>query len=139
MYLTGDVEIGDAEAHLGRPFLERSGDALPHALGSLRATPGHPRRDLEMAGQLRPTARALGEVMIDDATLVVVDRVERVGTQELLDVGHRQLEIAHRRTSTSDPSSKPRIFLSPVRIRLFTVPSGSPRIFATSRYVCPPR
>ncbi len=86
-----------------------------------------------MAGQLGTTPGALGEVAIDDAALVVVDGIEGVDAEQLLDLGHRHLELTHRSTSASDASSNPRIFLSPVRMRLFTVPSGSPRMVATSR------
>ena len=88
-------------------------------------------RYLEMSGKFRATSRTGREVLFDLLALVVVERVERVDAEQLLDlvVGHGCWPFAPSPATASWPC----IRFKPLRILLFTVPSGSPRIVATSR------
>src|SRR3546814_4326443 len=73
-----------------------------------------------------PAARALCQVVLDQGALVVVDGVERVGAQQVL-----HLVGGHVRTPDSARPARRR--LSPERILVFTVPSGTSSISATRR------
>ena len=75
--------------------------------------------------------------LVDRGALVIVDRVDRVRREQLPDLVGSQFTIHD--SSIPRSSSCVRSRISPVRILLFTVPSGWPRIRATSRYVCPPK
>ena len=82
------------------------------------------------------------EVVLDTTPFVVVDGVERVGTEEFVEFvgvtgwsGHVVLLSTHRHsvpTLTPACTSSTRRRLRPERIRLFTVPSGSPSRSAAS-------
>ncbi len=88
-------------------------------------------RDLAVGGELRPAPGAGGEVVVDLVALVGVERVERIDAEHLLDlvVGHGCSPFRPSPETLSWPCMR----FSPLRILLFTVPSGSPRIVATSR------
>ncbi len=84
-----------------------------------------------MVVQLGPATGAVGEVLLDLAGLVAVDGVEGVGPQELFDLAGG--ERCHDAPPAPASTNSTRIFLSPERMRLLTVPSGSPSRVATSR------
>ena len=71
------------------------------------------------------------EVRVHHASLVVVDRVDRVGREQVADLLRAQLTIHDSSIPRSSNCCRSR--MSPVRIRLFTVPSGWSNIRATSR------
>ena len=88
----------------------------------------HRGRNLQLADLVARVA-VIGEVLVDLRALVVVDRVERVGAEQLLELGMRQLSFhAPPIPASARPS---RMRRSPERIRLFTVPSGWSRSAAT--------
>ncbi len=119
---------------------QSAGDAVPHPFRGSDAGVGQHGRNLPVLDHLGRAARAGLEVALDDRRLVGLDRVEGVRAQQLLDLGVGKRFDAHDDAPpTPDALSGPRIRLSPARIRLFTVPSGSPNMSATSLYVCPPR
>ncbi len=86
---------------------------------------------------LTPAPWTAGEVALDLRALVRVDGVERVRAEELLRL--RMSELPGHDPPIPDSASSPRIRRRPTRIRLLTVPSGSSRMAATSRYVRPPK
>ena len=115
--------------------LERSSDTVPDVVGRDRrgvadgvAQQG---RDLAVGGELRAAPRAGGEVVVDLLSLVRIERVERIDTEHFLDL------VVRHGCSPFRPSPETVSWLcmrfNPLRILLFTVPSGSPRIVATSR------
>ena len=108
------------------------GDAIPHAVGRLAADERHHRRHLAVLGHLGASARVLLEVLLDLLTLVGVDGVERERTQQLVHLGRSQPPV-HDGPPVPMSTSVDRIRLSPERMRLFTVPSGSLKSAATSR------
>ena len=105
----------------------------PHsASGAGGAAVGQVGRGLQVLGQLGSTARAVDQMGLDRGALVGVDGIERVGADQLLDLGHVE-RFGHCAPPIPASISSTRSFLSPLRIRLFTVPSGSPSRTATSR------
>ena len=89
------------------------------------------RRRLAVLRNERTRLGSEREVLLDLLTLVVVYRVERVRAQKLVELAATQLSCHGPATPLSTSASRSR--LSPERIRLFTVPSGSPSTTATSR------
>ena len=116
----------------GRVGRDLVGDAIPHAVGRLAADERHHRRHLAVLRHLGTSARVLLEVLLDLLTLVGVDGVERERTQQLIHLGRSQPPV-HDGPPVPMSTSVDRIRLSPERMRLFTVPSGSLRSAATSR------
>ncbi len=95
-----------------------------------------------MLVDLTGSARIDAQQLVHQAALVVVHRVERVGPEQVLEaLVVRHVGLAHQMppSVTPDAVSSLRSRFSPARIRLLTVPSASPSIVATSRYVCPPK
>ena len=92
------------------------------------------RCDLLELRDLDPSHRRAREVRLDLLALVAVERVERVDAEELLQLGRGQLS-SHGSPDPMAPllTSSSRSRPSPVRMRLFTVPSGSSSNAATSR------
>ncbi len=85
-----------------------------------------------MFRHLGPAARAVPQVELDGIGFLGVHRVQGVDPQELLDLRMVQFHAIPPSVSSAVPSAV-LILLSPARILLFTVPSGSPRRVATSR------
>ena len=87
-------------------------------------------------GRLGAARRAVGEVGLVGLALVLGQRVEHVGARGVLPA----LVIrAHVHASTAPCESASRIFLSPSRIRPFTVPTGASSMSAISTCVKPPK
>ena len=84
-----------------------------------------------MIGHLGRTAGAADEVLVDRHAFVVVDGIEGVDPEQFDDFFMR--EFHYPPPLIPAPTRSPRIFFSPARIRLFTVPSGVPNRSATSR------
>ncbi len=127
------------EADRGRPgrrqlrwlLLEGLLDPLPQTRGRLGAAVSEQRRSLAVDRNERTRLGSAREVLLDLLALVVVYGVERVRAQELVELAATQLSCHGPATPLSTSASRSR--LSPERIRLFTVPSGSPSTTATSR------
>ena len=83
---------------------------------------GQQGRRLTQARHLRTAGGAAGQMTLEAGSLDVVDRVQRVGAEQLLDL------LVGRPGHWSDPipvaCSSWRSRRSPARMRLFTVPSG---------------
>ena len=118
---------------LGGPAaLDGGGDAVPQLGRGRRPALGEEGCHLAVLRHLGPATGALEEVDGDLARLGAVDGVERVRTEELLDlvVGEG---CGHQSAPTPAAARDRRIRFMPERIRLFTVPSGWSRMSATSR------
>ena len=87
------------------------------------------RRRLAHLPHLGPGFGMIGEVGLDAPAVDVVDRVEGVGTEQLVEM----VVGRHVPTSTPAATSSRCSRRSPLRILLFTVPSGTSRRAATSR------
>ena len=102
-------------------------------LGGVAALVGEERRDLTVLGHLGATAGTGREVGLDRGALVGVDRVEGVGPEEVDDLVVGHVPLVHGWPPTPASASPVRRRRSPERILVFTVPSGSSSIDATSR------
>ncbi len=80
-----------------------------------------------VVGDETPQRRVLDQQALGLAALVVIECVERVGGHELFDLD----AIDHHTTPAAFSSTRSRAM--PDRMRLLTVPSGSPSSSATSR------
>ncbi len=80
---------------------------------------------------LHPAAPAPGHMPTDPATLVLVQGIQGIDTQQLFEIGVRVVPDHAPLTpaAASDICNR----FNPDRMRLFTVPSGSPSMAATSR------
>ena len=96
-------------------------DHSPSGRGSTRVaeSPGHLTEGIELGA----AAGARIEVCLQLGELLAVDGVEGVGAEELagIVVGHH---ASAPRTPASESARRARIRRMPLRIRLFTVPSG---------------
>ena len=113
------------------PGIDPRRDAVPDLRGRVDADVGDQSRHLPVLGHLGRAPWALGQMGADGGGLVGIDGIERERTQERSD-----LVVVHgsvHAVSTPCCASADRSRRSPLRIRLFTVPSGWPRIDATSR------
>jgi hypothetical protein len=90
------------------------------------------RRHLTVLSHLGPATRALDQVAFDALALIGVDGVERVGTQHLGELVEGVVHV-HSPNPTPALTNSVRNRFNPERIRLFTVPSGSSNMTATSR------
>ena len=121
------------QSELGGRGVEGARDPRPQAVGCVAALVGQERGDLTVLGDLGPAPGARRQVGLDRGALVGVDGVEGVGAEQLGDlvVGHAL--VAHGWPPTPASARPERRRRSPVRILVFTVPSGSSSIVATSR------
>lgn len=69
--------------------------------------------------------------LLDLVALIGIDRVQRERAEKLAEFVGVQ-SFVHCCSPRSTATKRSRILASPARIRLFTVPSGTPRIMATS-------
>ena len=119
------------ESQWRRRFTERRCDAVPYAIGRVRTGVREERGDLAQVADLRATTRTVGEVTVDERGFIRLDRVDGIGAQELLDLFVRHASLPSPSCCAS--TSESRMRRSPARMRLFTVPSGSSSMCATSR------
>ena len=114
-------------------LLDHGLQPLPDARRRWATGVGEIRRAVLQTADFRAGIGIAGEILVDLPALVVVDGVDGVRGQEVLDFLGAQLAIHDSSIPRSSSCLRSRI--SPVRIRLFTVPSGCWSIRATSRYV----
>ena len=113
------------------PGVDLRRDPVPELGRRVHPDVGDEAGHLPVLGHLGRAPWALGQMGADRGGLVGVDGVERERTQELGDlvVVHGSVHAVSTPCCASADLSR----RSPLRIRLFTVPSGCPRIDATSR------
>src|SRR5438876_581438 len=101
--------------------------------GLLRKRPCEERQGVaRLADPLHADDTPLREVGLEPSALVLVERAERI------DLGLLEPDlVAHDTLAPLAEPRKPRSRSSPVRIRVFTVPSGSPSRVAISDWVRP--
>jgi hypothetical protein len=124
-----DGYIRDAQARDIR-ITQCIGDGVPDCLGS-GSDRGERRGHLAMLPDLGLARRAVAEVTLDQLALICIDGIEGVGAEKLFDFGMALL-VAHVPTSPAWVKGRRR-WRSPERMRVLTVPSGSPSRHATSR------
>ena len=118
--------------------LEAAGDAVPQVGRGLPTGIGQEAGHLVVLGHLGAALDAGQKMALDQRRLLRVGGVERVRTQQRLDLGVAGFgwQAVHRSApagATPRSARLARSRLRPVRIRLLTVPSGSSSISATSR------
>ncbi len=110
---------------VARGLSRRGEDALAHVRGRFerRSTQCHRCRSVVQAGHLRSLVRRQRrEASLEVRPLVGIERADRIGQDEIL-------ELVGDHTACSNRS---RIVAKPVRMRVFTVPSGTPNRVASS-------
>src|SRR6185437_8482629 len=103
--------------------------AQPGGRGRRDRGEGESRRALVELGELRAALLALAQVPLVGLCLVRLERVERVGGGQVVEV--------HEISVPGSPSCS-RSVESPVNILLLIVPSGCPSLSASSDWLNPP-
>ena len=120
----GGVHLGAASAASRTRSRIRPGGSIASAAPSHAAT-------LASRSASRARSGRRVEHRLDGRDLLGIARVERVGAEQLLDLGLRQLERGHH--SPPSASSVAAMRRSASRSRDFAVPSGMPSVSATCR------